>query len=119
MDELTEQELEELRCDLEKLKSELEELLALSKAGAKPVELDEPIGRLSRMDAMQHQQMAVANRQNHQLRYKQASAALNRFASGDYGYCRRCDEPVGYGRLKARPEAPFCLQCQGTGERMS
>ena len=52
MDELTEQELEELRCDLEKLKSELEELLALSKAGAKPVELDEPIGRLSRMDAM-------------------------------------------------------------------
>ena len=117
MDERTEQELEELRVDLEKLKTDLKELLALSKAGAKPVELDEPIGRLSRMDAMQHQQMAVANRQSHQLRYKQVCAALNRFESADYGYCRRCDEAISFGRLKARPESPFCLNCQGASER--
>ena len=117
MEELLPAQIAELKADLMALQGELEELLKLSKDGAKPVELDQPIGRLSRMDAMQHQQMAKANRESHQLRHKQVCAALNRIASDDYGYCRRCEEPIGYGRLKARPESPLCLNCQGRSER--
>ena len=26
--------------------------------------------------------------------------------------CRRCEEPIAPSRLEARPEAPFCLDCQ-------
>ena len=39
-------------------------------------------------------------------------AALRRIDEGEYGYCRRCDEPIGFGRLQAQPESSLCLQCQ-------
>ena len=42
----------------------MEEHLRLTKAGAKPVEVTTPIGRLSRMDAIQQQEMTKASRMN-------------------------------------------------------
>ena len=36
---------------------------------------------------------------------------------GEYGLCRRCDEPIAYRRLKARPESPYCIACQDEIER--
>jgi DnaK suppressor protein len=38
--------------------------------------------------------------------------ALAKFDSGDYGECESCGESIGYSRLEARPEAPFCIVCQ-------
>ena len=29
-----------------------------------------------------------------------------------FGLCESCEEPVGEARLKARPQARFCLPCQ-------
>ena len=49
---LTAEELELLRHALTEERTRLEEFLRISKDGAKPVGLDEPIGRLSRMDAI-------------------------------------------------------------------
>ena len=37
--------------------------------------------------------------------------AMEQVADGDYGDCLDCGEPIGAGRLRARPEAPFCLTC--------
>ena len=34
-----------------------------------------------------------------------------------YGLCRRCGDPIGYPRLKARPESPYCLDCQDEVDR--
>ena len=62
MDELTEEQLDHLRAAIIATQDELRQLLANTADGAKPVDLDEPIGRLSRMDAMQQQGMAKANR---------------------------------------------------------
>jgi RNA polymerase-binding transcription factor DksA len=39
------------------------------------------------------------------------SAALERLASGEYGLCTRCGEPIPYGRLLVMPEATHCLGC--------
>ncbi len=80
--------------------------------GARPVSLDEPIGRLSRMDAMQQQSMVQANRRTAQTRLIRIEAALRRHAKKEYGLCMECEEGVGYARLKAQPEAPFCIGCQ-------
>ena len=49
--ELTPGQLRQLQERLLELRSELEQLLASSEEGARPVALDQPIGRLSRMDA--------------------------------------------------------------------
>jgi len=116
-DELTDAQIAELRADLEALKDELETLLDATGEGIRPVDLDEPIGRLSRMDAMQQQKMAQANRARNATRLKMVGAALAADPVDEYGWCKRCEDPVGYGRLKSRPEAPFCVGCQGAFER--
>lgn len=41
--------------------------------------------------------------------------ALRRIQDGSYGTCTECDEPIGWGRLRAIPEATLCVRCQ---ERM-
>jgi DnaK suppressor protein len=42
-------------------------------------------------------------------------AALARLAAGRYGVCDRCGQPIGAGRLEARPAATNCLRCAGRG----
>ena len=117
MEELTELQLEELRADLLELVKSLRNLLELSRESAKAVSPDPAIGRLTRMDAIQQQNMAKANRESYRLRLMQAEQALRLWDNDDYGYCRRCDEWIGYPRLKALPETPFCVQCQSASER--
>jgi RNA polymerase-binding protein DksA len=38
--------------------------------------------------------------------------ALDRIATGKYGYCLRCGSQIPSGRLEAVPEAELCLDCQ-------
>ncbi|PLX94896.1 MAG: molecular chaperone DnaK [Desulfuromonas sp.] len=112
MEALTQRQLAELQQDLIGLQGELLALLDMSSESSRPVELDQPIGRLSRMDALQQQHMAKANRQGHEQRLRLVENALGAIRNDRYGECRSCEEPVGYPRLKARPETPFCLACQ-------
>ena len=116
MSELNEQQFTELHQALLTLRKELQQLLENSSDGAQPVSLDEPIGRLSRMDAMQQQSMVQANRRTTQTRLTRIEAALRRHASGDYGFCVECEEEIGCARLQAQPEAPFCIDCQSNKE---
>jgi RNA polymerase-binding transcription factor DksA len=39
--------------------------------------------------------------------------ALGRIAAGRYGTCLACGGPLGLQRLRAIPEARFCLGCSG------
>jgi len=113
MEELSEKEADTLRQQLVELVAELEHTLRASADSANPVVLDQSsVGRLSRMDAMQQQAMAKATRQKSQLRLTQCKVALSSFDRNEYGLCRKCEEPIGYRRLSAKPEAPFCLECQ-------
>lgn len=109
---LTEPQADELAITLKALKSELESVLDDTSDNARPVDLGLPIGRLSRMDAMQQQSMAKAGRAAYQRRLAQVQQALASVADGEYGYCKDCAEPIGYQRLSVRPEAPFCVACQ-------
>ena len=88
MGALTRQEVEVLQRALESLKDELRDMLALSLESARPVDLDKPIGRISRVGD-----------------------------EGDYGTCLECGEDIGFARLEAKPEAPLCIGCQGARER--
>lgn len=110
--ELSDEQRDQLAAALEALRGELEIGVARTGEGSRPVDLDEPIGRLSRMEAMQQQQMAAANRRNLKVRLDQVRAALERIKAGDYGLCLECEEPIAYKRLAARPESRFCLRCK-------
>lgn len=117
MNELTPNQVAELELALRDLREELQQLLDLSREGSQTVELDEPIGRLTRMDAIQQQNMSAANRRSHDLRLRQVLQSLADMERDRYGLCRRCEDPIGYARLKARPESPYCLDCQDEVDR--
>lgn len=113
MEELTHAQVRALQARLVELVTELENALEASASSANPVVLDQSsVGRLSRMDAMQQQAMAKATRDKAQLRLAQCKIALSAFDREEYGLCRKCEEPIGYRRLSAKPEAPFCVECQ-------
>lgn len=111
MDELSPQQIRKQRKALQSLREELVASLETTQNSARPVDLDQPIGRLSRMDAIQQQQLAQAALRNQERRLKLVDAALNAIEEGVYGECRRCDMPIEAGRLKARPETTLCIEC--------
>ena len=117
-EELTAQQLQELEQDLQQQCTELQEQLHRAVADSQPVVLDQQmVGRLSRMDAMQQQEMASANAAQvkaHLIRVKLALAAI---AADEFGDCRQCDEPIAFARLKARPDSPLCIACQQANEQ--
>lgn len=85
---------------------------AAAEADRTPVTLDqESVGRLSRIDAMQVQAMALAAQRHRQAERNRIDAALKRIESGDYGWCMRCGEGIGAKRLDHAPAAAMCLDC--------
>ena len=45
------------------------------------------------------------------LHLAEVGAALQRLDDGTYGTCERCGQPIGEGRLEARPVARTCIRC--------
>jgi len=117
MDELTPAQLRELEATLRMQQEEMKATHDDANEVSQPVEPDSAIGRISRVDAIQMQQMAQANRRTTMRRLEQTKAALQRVSAEVYGECAECGGDIGYPRLKARPEAPFCLDCQSRRER--
>ena len=81
------------------------------------VELDQTrLGRLSRMDAMQAQQMAKASSRRRQMERGRIAAALRRIDEGEYGYCLSCGDLIPEQRLAIDPAAPQCVGCASRSE---
>ena len=76
-----------------------------------PIAPDAAIGRLSRLDAMQMQEMALEQKRRLEDRIQQLKAARNRLETGNYGRCSHCGKPIEFDRLQARPEAELCAGC--------
>jgi DnaK suppressor protein len=78
----------------------------------KPVDLDQSsVGRLSRMDAMQSQAMALENKRRREILLIRIEAALERIEEGEFGFCASCDEEIVPRRLELDPSNPFCVTC--------
>ena len=113
MTELSDQQIADYRELLLETKTELTELLEFTTESAGVVTLDQSkVGRLSRMDAMQQQQMATANKSAYLSRIKKIDLALQSMAQGDYGYCEGCGEVIHPQRLRIRPESLHCVDCK-------
>ncbi|MGH8987731.1 MAG: TraR/DksA family transcriptional regulator, partial [Acidimicrobiales bacterium] len=46
---------------------------------------------------------------------EEIDAALVKVASGSYGVCQRCQQPIPKPRLKALPYASLCVACKSGG----
>lgn len=115
---MTEAERAEFRARLLALREELESFVNAAEEQSRPVSLDEPIGRLSRVDAMQQQQQMVdAQRQLARVRLQAAAAALARLDDDRFGACAACGEEIDRRRLRVRPASAVCVACQQRRER--
>ncbi|MEO1710701.1 MAG: TraR/DksA family transcriptional regulator [Pseudomonadota bacterium] len=101
-----------MRAKLTERKRELLSVDQISENSRQAPELDQTsVGRVSRIDAIQSQQMALANKRNRQRELAQIEAALTRLDDGDFGYCVTCDEPINPKRLGLNPAVPTCISC--------
>lgn len=105
-------DVEHFRSLLLEQRRALLEIASSGEQGAATVELDQTrVGRLSRMDALQHQAMSQEALRRRQIELQNISSALARLESGDYGYCTDCGEEIASGRLEIDPAGPLCVSC--------
>lgn len=106
---------DQARDALEARLAQLDEEDRISAEGREPVTLQQDsIGRLSRMDAMQVQAMALAAERRRASERQRIDAALGRIENGEWGYCLQCGEEIAQKRLQHDPSAPRCIGCAGS-----
>jgi len=110
------QDLEKYRLALLAREAELDALEETGEEAAKPVELDQTtVGRVSRIDAIQQQSMALANKRAREAERSRIANALRRIAQGSYGDCLKCEEPIEAKRLAFDPAIALCIDCARGG----
>ena len=105
-------DIETFKSSLLEMQSELLELDSISKDSTATVVLDQSsVGRLSRMDALQGQQMALEAERRRKQELRLIKAALTRIENDEFGYCASCGEEIAVGRLTINPTAVHCVNC--------
>ena len=105
-------ETESIKHLLESQRAELLKQTEITQEDRKPVELDQSqVGRLSRMDAMQVQEMALEQERRREIGIQRINAALKRIAEGEYGFCLDCGEHISSKRLEFDLATPLCVDC--------
>ncbi|MDB4575548.1 TraR/DksA C4-type zinc finger protein [bacterium] len=104
--------VEQIRQQLVQLKLELQAQEKEYQGSSQAVELDQTrVGRLTRMDAMQAQQMALESSRRRQRNMQKIEGALRRLQSGEYGVCFVCGEEIPTQRLSVDPASTRCMGC--------
>jgi DnaK suppressor protein len=98
------------RARLETIASELRQRID-GDHGTDPVSPDRAIGRLTRIEALQAQQVSLEMHRRSQQRLQRVEHALALIAEGRYGSCTKCGEDIERTRLDAAPETFLCVAC--------
>jgi DnaK suppressor protein len=77
----------------------------------KPIAPDDSVGRLSRLDSIQMQQMALAGKRRLEEERGRLHEARRRIDGGNYGQCHRCGGDIALERLQHQPDAVMCMPC--------
>ena len=118
MDEHTPENKARIVGALNALEKELKSFIEAVSNATQTVELDQgQQGRLSRIDAMQAQKMAIAQRDRAVQRLERVHNILATTEDEEFGCCGECGEPIPMPRLMARPDSVLCIECAGARER--
>ncbi|NIP39016.1 MAG: TraR/DksA family transcriptional regulator [Candidatus Dadabacteria bacterium] len=105
------------RAKLTELKKQLIKEEQAGEESTRTVELDQSkVGRLSRMDAMQSQAMAVESNRRREIRIQRIDSAMKRIEEDDFGYCTHCGLEINPKRLEFDPAVLLCIDCARSGE---
>ncbi len=105
------EKLEIFRILVEARITEINEKLGMGDADTQPIAPDVAIGRLSRLDSMQMQQMALNAKRRLKTELQKLQNALARIDKKTYGNCGLCRKEIAEARLEAQLDAGLCIHC--------
>ena len=112
MSEHSPEQRAQIKTVLQSLRDEILIFLADETGATAIVELDQGTqGRVSRIDAIQAQKMAEAQRRRAELRLERVTNVLATADDEEFGCCWECGESIRFARLMARPDSVLCVDC--------
>ena len=78
---------------------------------AKPVEPENAIGRISRMDAINNKSVTEATLRKAKDKLEKLKFALSKVDDDDFGLCVKCKKSIPLGRILIMPQALTCVSC--------
>ena len=88
-----------------------EKKVAEYKELTRPVEPENAIGRISRMDAINNKSVIEAALRKAIEKLEKLKIALSKVDDIDFGLCVRCHKPIPLGRILIMPQARSCVAC--------
>jgi DnaK suppressor protein len=116
--DLTPKQLEELRHELERRRSQLSESIEARRQEERSMGTGREVGD-EMDDATTEGTASMTSKllERDVLMLSEINHALSKFADGSYGVCEGTDEPIGYDRLRLRPWARYSVAYQEQLER--
>ena len=101
----------EIREKLEQALRQTEKQISRYKDLAGPVSPDNAIGRVSRMDAINHKSVVDAALRKAEAKKTGLERHLDQLGSPAFGQCPGCKQEIPIQRILLAPESAFCVNC--------
>lgn len=98
----------------EKIAEEIDktnQLIVDYKEQSKPITLDNSIGRISRMDAINNKSITESALRQAELKLSKLHQAMDKVGTNDFGICIKCGQTIPLGRILLMPESNRCVNC--------
>jgi DnaK suppressor protein len=105
------EEKSKLKVDIEKKIEEIKHRISVLKDLTKPIEPDDAIGRVSRMDAINNKSVNDAALRQKEKQLRALEDALDNIDDNKFGKCIKCGKDIPYGRILIMPESKKCVTC--------
>lgn len=108
---MTEKQQKEIK---EKILSEItktEKLIEEYKELTQPIEPENAIGRISRMDAINNKSVTEAALRQAKAKLDGLNYILTQIGKEGFGHCAKCTKPIPIGRILLMPHSRFCVNC--------
>ncbi len=104
-------EVDEIKQKIEEEIAKTASLIADYKEQSKPVTLDNSIGRISRMDAINNKSITESALRQAETKLSKLLQAKDNVGKPDFGLCIKCKKPIPIGRVLLMPESNKCVNC--------
>ena len=93
--------------EIRKTKLQISEYSELTK----PIEPENAIGRISRMDAINNKSVTEAALRKSKDKLYKLTVVLAKLEDEDFGICISCKQPIPLGRILVMPQSQTCVKC--------
>ena len=107
--------LKQIKLIKEKIKEELllmQQEIDDLKEKTKPIAPDCSLGRLTRQEMIQEQQVNEHTLHEAEIRVNKLKYASQKVEKDGYGICAECEEDILFERMMLLPESTHCVQCK-------